>query len=169
MVSNPILSSAGNSCCPPSPTVRTSPHQICTRAAGELHLSLAEVLPPTALLLSTLLQQVQEVGTSTAPPCRATHSMLPSPSLQLYRCSLRQNNPVPLCLIRFWFKSRYEISYLKRKGQIQISILKQNTDREFYALDKIPFAGPVPSLSQKYCIRFILNCQIKKSKKRTAF
>lgn len=77
---------------------------------------LSPQLPPCSLLSCSRSRML-------APPwprCQATSSMLPSPSLRLYRCCFWQNNPVPLCLIWFWFKSRYEISHLKRKGQIQI-------------------------------------------------
>lgn len=103
-----------------SPTVRTSSppaqHKGCMSASSELDRS-----PPPNCPLALYPSAVGPGGQHLhSPPFRATGCMLPSPSLQLYRCCSQQNNPVPLCLIWFWFKSRDEISHLKRKGQIQI-------------------------------------------------
>lgn len=105
----------------PHPPWGHLPPQLSTGAAWELHLSSTELLPSTALLLSYPPAAGPGGRHLHSPPGQARHSIPPSPSLQLYRCWFWQNNPVPLCLIRVWFKSRYEISHLKIKGQIQIS------------------------------------------------
>lgn len=96
-----------------SPTVRTwGLHESFIWAWQKFYLQLPSCTLPSCSRSRMLA--------SLWLPCQATHSMLPGPSFQLYRCCFWQNNPVPLCLIWFGFKSRYEVSHLKRKGQIQI-------------------------------------------------
>lgn len=84
---------------------------------------------------------------SCSRPRRWAPPQLPVMGHTLHMCLLTEQS------------SRYETSHLKRGGQIQIlpSLpVKCTAFREFCPLDHIPFTGPIPNLSPKYCVLNIM-------------